>query len=337
MTNMRDVAIRAGVSLPTVSYVVNGGPRPVSAETRAKVLKAIEELGYKPNQLAKGLAKKITRAIALIIPNSSDLFFARMAHAVEEAAYSAGFNLFLCNSGQDPERELSYFTSLKEKHIDGILLVTCGISSKQLQQAVDDLPTVILDREIEHVYQDTVVFDNHSAGKQATGHLLQHGHNRIACLAGPQHLLGARQRVEGYQEALRQAGISPDETLVKWSDYTFEGGLRASSELLKSKKLPTAIVACNDEMGVSAIHAARMEGLEVPSDLAIVGMGNSFVGQVAIPQLTTIFASVDEMGKLGAEILLEKINGTASLSPSRQILETRLVVRESCGCNPRKV
>jgi LacI family transcriptional regulator len=333
MTTMRDVALRAGVSLPTVSYVVNNGPRPVSASTRAKVLEVINELGYKPNQLAKSLARKNTRAIALIVPNSSDLFFARLAQVVEEAAYSAGYNLFICNTQQDIQREKNYYSLLIEKHIDGILLVTCGIKPDQLRDAVgDNLPLVILDREIEGAFLDTIVYNNYMGGKQATEHLLMHGHTRIGCLAGPRVLLGARQRVEGYKDALRQVGIKPENSMIRWLDYTFEGGLRGTLELLDGVERPTAIVACNDEMGVASIHAARRRGLQIPRDVALVGIGDSFIGQICIPQLTTIFGSLDVMGRMGAETLLARVNGTASLTPSRQILDTKLLVRESCGC-----
>lgn len=334
MTTMRDVALRAGVSLPVVSYVINNGPRPVSADTRAKVLVAIEELGYKPNLMAKSLARKNTRAIALIVPNTSDLFFARLAEAVEDVAYSEGFNLFICNTQQNLKRELHYFSSLIEKHIDGILLVTSGIKADQLRHAVgENLPLVILDREIEGTFNDTIVYNNIEAGMQAAEHLLQHGHFRIACLAGPKTLKGARERAEGAMQAFRNAGIPSQRKPIYWLDYTFESGLRGTLDLLDRHERPTAILACNDEMGVAAIHAARRRGLKVPGDLAVVGIGDSFVSQICIPQLTTIFGSVDEMGKKGAEILLARVNGTAPLTASRQILKTELVIRESCGCN----
>ena len=333
MVNMRDVARLAGVSAPTVSYVINNGPRPVSEETRARVQRAIKELGYKPNTLARGLARKATLSIAFIVPDISDLFFARLAHAVEEVAYSSGFSLFLCNTERDLRREISYFSLLAEKRVDGVLLISCGISSEQLRRCIsEDLPLVVLDREIKGATADTVLFDTFAAGKQATEHMIKHGYNRIACLAGPKPLIGAVQRVEGYRAALEEHGIAPDNELIRWSDYTFKDGLGVAGEMLRESRKFQAIVACNDEMGVSAIHAARRLGMRVPEDMAVIGIGDSFIGQTVIPQLTTISGSVDEMGHLGTELLLDRVRGVASWTQKHIVLETTPVIRESCGC-----
>jgi LacI family transcriptional regulator len=319
MATMRDVAQRAGVSLPTVSYVVNNGPRPVSEATRT-------------------LARRNTRAIGLIIPNSSDLFFARLAQAIEEVAFHQGFNLFLCNTHQNLQRELDHFSSLVEKKIDGILLVTCGIQPDQLAQAAGvNLPVVIVDREIEGAYYDTFVFDNYSAGRQAAEHILSHGHSRVACIAGPKSLKGSRERVAGCLDALHKAGIEVPGKWLCWSDYTFEGGFTTAKKILTNQDQPNAIIACNDEMGVAVIHAARNAHLRVPSDLAVMGISDSFIGQVCIPQLTTISGSLEEMGKRAAEALLARVNGTAPLASGRQVLETSLQVRESCGCHREEV
>jgi LacI family transcriptional regulator len=316
-----------------VSYVINDGPRPVSGETRARVLKAINEIGYRPNRLARGLARKGTLSVALVIPNISDLFFARLARAVEETVYQAGFSLFLCNTGRDIRRETAYFELLREKHIDGVLLVTCGLDAIQLQRvAGSDLPVVILDREIDGAFVDTAVFDNFVAGKQAAEHLLHHGYKRIACLAGPQRLKNALERAAGYESVLKQAGIKSTNNLITWCDYTFDGGLKAAADLLQGKQRPDAIMACNDEMGAAAIHAAHQAGLSLPGELAVAGIGDSFIGQAVIPRLTTVSASVDDMGRAGAAMLLERIQGTAPLSQRRMVLKTKLVIRESCGC-----
>ena len=256
MSTMRDVAQMAGVSTATVSYVVNGGPRPVAAETQARVLLAMQTLGYKPNKLAQGLARKKTQAVAIIAPNNSDSFFAQLAQSVEAVAYDAGFNLILCNSMQSLERELDYFDLLADKHIDGILLTTCGIAGSDLRQVMArDIPLVILDREIAGVALDTVIFDNRAAGYQATEHMIEHGHRAIGFLAGPQALIGAMKRMQGYRECLLAHGIKPQEEWIGWADYTFDGGYRAMRSILAGDTRPTAVIASNDEMGVAVIHA----------------------------------------------------------------------------------
>lgn len=337
MPTIRDVAQQAGVSTATVSYVLNDGPRPVSAETRAKVLQAVADLGYKPNRLARQLARKNTRVIGITIPNSSDLFFAELAHSVEDAAYAAGFNLILCDSNQDLERELSYFPVLEERRIDGILLITCGLDSERLHTIVKETPLVILDREIHRAQFDTVIFDNFGAGMQATQHLLEHGHTHIACIAGPRHFVGACERMEGYRHALAQRGIVPSEELIRWADYTFEGGMAAAHALLRDDVRPSAVFASNDEMGVAVIQAALELGIRVPQDLGVASIGDSFLGTIVSPKLTTVTTSISDMGRLGAKMLFERVEGTAPPSFRRVVLTTQLKVRESCGCKPLSV
>jgi LacI family transcriptional regulator len=292
----------------------------------------MSHLGYKPNRLARQLARKTTRAIAITIPNSSDLFFAELAHSVEDVAYAAGFNLILCDSNRALERELSYFPVLDERRIDGILLITSGLESAQLHSLVNDTPLVILDREIPGAQFDTVVFDNFGAGLQATQHLLEHGHTRVACITGPRQLAGARERVAGYRQAHAQRGLAVDETLIGWADYTFAGGLVAAQALLAARPRPTAIFTSNDEMGVAVVQAARELGIAVPQALAVASIGDSFLGTIVSPKLTTVTTSISDMGRLGAKMLLERVQGTAPAAFRHVVLKTELKVRESCGC-----
>lgn len=333
MPTVRDVAQAAGVSTATVSYVLNDGPRPVSPETRARVLQAIAQLEYKPNRLARHLARKTTRAIAITIPNSSDLFFAELAHSVEDVAYAAGFNLILCDANRELERELSYFPVLDERRIDGILLITSGLDAERLHALVPDTPLVILDREIPGAQFDTVLFDNFGAALQATQHLIEHGHTRIACITGPRQLSGARERVEGYRHALAQRGLTDDAALIAWADYSFNGGLAAAQRLLTTAPRPSAIFTSNDEMGVAVIQAARDLGIRVPQELAVASIGDSFLGTIVSPKLTTVTTSISDMGRLGATMLLERVQGTAPAAFRRVVLKTHLKVRESCGCD----
>jgi LacI family transcriptional regulator len=329
-----DVARLAGVSTATVSYVMNDGPRPVSPETREKVLRAINVLGYKPNHFANHLARKKTRAVALVVPDSTNPFFAELAHSVQDAAFAAGYYIILCNSDGAPDRERSYFDLFKAKHIDGILLVTSGLGpgvSDSLGQI--EIPIVALDRETPGLAVDTVLSDNAAVCRAATEHLLEHGHTRIACITGPPHLPNTVQRVDGYKHALLLRGIEPEDDLVCAGEFTLEGGYEAARSLLRSRLDLTAIVAENDQMAAGALHAAQELGVQLPQQLAVVGIDDTFVAKISTPRLTTVAQPVAEMSQLAISTLLGRINGTHSGPPRRMSLQGRLVVRESCGCH----
>ncbi len=328
-----DVARLAGVSTATVSYVVNDGPRPVASETREKVLRAIQILGYKPNKFANHLARKKTRAAALVVPDNTNPFFAELARSVQQAAFAAGYHIILCNSDQAPDRELSYFDLFQAKHIDGILLVTSGLSPGLLDRVLElDIPIVAVDREVPGLAVDTVMLDNTVAAQMAAEHLLQHGHSTIGCIGGPPHLPNAVQRVNGYRQALHIQGIQPQEDLVRTTEFTIEGGYEAGKRLFHDGLRPTAIVAGDDQIAVGVLHAARELGIGVPHELAVVGFDDTFVAKISSPRLTTIAQPIAEISSLGVSRLLGRINGTVSGPPRRTTVQGNLVVRESCGC-----
>ncbi|HEY8745535.1 MAG TPA: LacI family DNA-binding transcriptional regulator [Chloroflexota bacterium] len=330
-----DVARLAGVSAATVSYVLNGGPRPVMDETREKVLQAIEQLDYKPNLLARRMARKKTHAVALVVPDIANPFFAKLSHHVEDAAFAAGYTLILCNCSHDVERERAHLALLDEKRIDGILLITSGLGRDDVRGIVErHTPVVLLDRDVAGATVDAVLTDNVAIGRSAVEHLLGHGYTAIACLAGPQGLAEAVQRVEGYQQALRQYDLTPEPRLVRWHDLTFEGGYRALHSLFAAGLRPRAVFASNDQMAVGALHAAHELGLTVPADLAIVGVDDTLPSAIAVPPLTTVAQPIAAMGRRGLALLLDRVKGTASPAAQHVVLAPELIVRGSCGCAP---
>ncbi len=329
----KDVARLAGVSTATVSYVVNDGPRPVALETREKVLWAIKVLGYKPNKLANHLARKKTRTVALVVPDNTNPFFAELARSIQHAAFAAGYHIILCNSDRAPDRELSYFDLFQAKHIDGILLVTSGLSPELLDRVSElEIPIVAVDREVPGLAVDAIMVDNTVAAELVTEHLLQHGHSRVACIGGPTHLPNAVQRVNGYRQALQLHGIQPEENLVCAAEFTVEGGYEAGKWLLHNGFRPTAIFAGDDQIAAGVLHAARDLGVDVPRELAVAGFDDTFVAKISSPKLTTVAQPVGEMSRVAVSTLLERINGTLSGLPHRTTLQGSLVVRESCGC-----
>ena len=328
MVTIRDVAQRAGVSTATVSYVINETRR-VSDETRTKVLAAVEELGYRPNRIARSLVRGETHTIGLILPDNANPFFAEIARGVEDTSFARGYNVILCNSYGDLDKELRYANVLIEKQVDGILLVSAGMNTEHiLLLQARRIPVGVVDRDIPDVSVDKMLTDNLNGGRLATNHLIELGHRRIACITGPSEVNASAERVTGYRQAHEKSGIPVDEALVVKGDFQCESGYQRARDLLISEDPPTGIFACNDMMAIGAIGAAVQMGLAVPVDLSVVGYDNIRLSAFTNPPLTTIIEPQYEQGVLAARRLLERISDP-NLPPRREILSIALLVRQS--------
>lgn len=328
MPTIKDVAQHAGVSITTVSHVLNN-TRFVSPDLRARVAEAIATLGYQPNTLARSLRSKETHTLGMIVPDISNPFFAEIARSIEDAAFGFGYNIILCNSDEDPEKEQAYIELLLEKQVDGIVFVASGSQSKHLRLILDrEIPTVVVDRSLDESRLDCVLVDNRGGGFQATQHLLASGRRRIGCISGPSSLTPSWERVEGYREALASAGLHADDTLIRRGDFHADRGFGAMIELLDLPEPPTAVFVCNDLMAIGAIRAITERGLRVPEDIAVVGFDNIALARYTQPPLTTVAQPYVEMGRLAAELLVKRVNGITE--PPRQfLLETTLVIRQT--------
>jgi LacI family transcriptional regulator len=257
---IQDVAARAGVSAMTVSRVINHQPR-VAAATRARVLQAIDELGYVPNALARGLLQGRTRTIALIVSDISNPFFTQIARGVEDVAHRSGYAVILGNSDESTDKERVYINAMLSNRVDGLLIAPAGRESAKTLDLLSRRGTkfVLIDRELEGIGVDTVVGDSIGGARTLTEHLIQLGHRRIGLVAGPQGVSTARDRLQGYEAALRSHGIEPDRCLVVESDYKRQGGKQAAMQLLALPldQRPTAVVASNNFMGVASKRHAR--------------------------------------------------------------------------------
>jgi LacI family transcriptional regulator len=325
---MRDVAERAGVSVTTVSHVINE-TRPVSDELRQRVLAAIDELGYQPNVLARSLRRGETHTIGMIVPDSANPFFAELARGIEDTSFAHGYNLILCNSDGDLDKELIYADVLTEKQVDGILFVAAGVSTDHIRALQERrIPVVIVDREIPDVSVDQVLTDNARGGWLATRHLLELGHRCIGCITGPSDVTPSAERVTGYRQALSEGGIPVDEVLIVKGDFQYESGYRAARQILARDDPPTAIFTCNDLMAVGAISAAVEMGRQVPVNLSVVGFDDVRLASFANPPLTTIVQPKYEMGVLATTMLLERMRDH-DIPPRRRLLDTSLLIRQS--------
>ncbi|GAA2700299.1 LacI family DNA-binding transcriptional regulator [Micromonospora olivasterospora] len=345
MTNIDDVARLAGVSTATVSRALRGLPT-VSAATRRRVLAAAEQLQYAVSPNASRLAGGRTATVAVVVPRITRWFFGTVVEAVEDTLHESGYDLLLYNlDGRERTRQRVLRTANLHKRVDAVMLVATPLRPAELTElAALGLPGVTISSGSRVPGWPCVRIDDVAAGGTATRHLLDLGHRRIAHICGDPHDELAHtthlDRRRGYQEALRAAGIVPDPGLDVESQFTIDGGNRATTELLARGEPPTAIFAACDEMAMGAVRALREAGLRVPQDVSVIGIDDHDLAGVL--GLSTIAQPAAEQGRLAAQILLNPLGGR-ELSPQAGripdpgddpgaapvILPTRLVVRES--------
>ena len=337
MATIKDVAERAGVSITTVSHVINR-TRYVSEELTQKVYDAMRAMNYRPNILARSLRSGRSRTIGLIIPDISNPFFAEISRKIEDKGFEFGYNLILCNTDESPEKEERYVDVLIAKQVDGLIFISAGDSGGfQKNPYRDDIPVVIADREVEGIESDVVLIDNFNGGFKAAEYLVSLNHNRIGCISGPSPIRPSAQRVEGYRSALTAAGISFDPGLIQVGDFRFEGGENGMAALLDLADPPTAVFACNDMMALGAMRVIKNAGLRVPEDISLIGFDNTPLASLVFPQLTTISQPIQAMADLSVELLIEKIElkkerkHNKNLEPEfkRIVLDPDLIVRGS--------
>lgn len=305
---IRDVAARAGVSVATVSHVLNG-TRKVSPETAARVRRAMEELGYQPNAIAQSLRKRATYAIGILVSDITNPFFATLVRGVEDAALTSGYSVIVCNSDEDPQKEAMYIRALWRRRIDGMLIAPTrdGTSSAIKGLVKQRLPFVFVDRKAKGVEAPAVLSDNVGGAYLATRHLIEKGHRRIGIILGIPKATTTEERFAGYRRALNEAGIPVHEKLVVWGGYRIEGGRQAVTKLLSLRSPPTAIFSTNNLMSVGVLQEVRCRGLKVPEDVAIVGFDDLEWTELLSPPLTVVAQNPYEIGRRGLELLLAEL------------------------------
>jgi LacI family transcriptional regulator len=323
-----DVAKLAQTSVAVVSYVINDGPRGVSPERRRRVLDAMRELRYQPNAIARSLTSTRTNTIGMIVPNISNAFFAELALAVEDAAIAAGRLLFLGNSNEEREREQAYVDSFLQQRADAVIIV--GVArDASVQQLLDaDVPVVVLDRPLSTGDAVNVGIDHEEAAFLGTQHLLEHGHRRIGCLTGPEGLLVAQDRLEGWTRAMRSAGLDTEQHIYR-SPFSLDGGRDVARQVFDRSPGLTALFVASDEQARGVIAAATEAGVSIPDRLAIVSVDGTRQSDFSSPPLTTMRQPFAELGAAAVATALDAAKG----SP---VLHATLRVSRSCGCNRTK-
>ncbi|OZU88204.1 transcriptional regulator [Virgibacillus indicus] len=323
MANIRDVAKKAGVSVATVSRVVNKNGY-VKKSTLEKVNKAISELNYSPNAIAVSLNNKKTKTLGLILPDITNPFFPELAKAVEEVANQNGYTMILCNSNGLLEKEMEHIEMLERKYADGIILASDSYTEERLKGT--DLPMVLLDRGVNPNHS-SITANNFSGAVMATKHLLKQGCKKIAHIAGPKNVLTAVDRLKGYQSVVRDSNWY-DGDLIIHANYNTKEAITATKKLLEMDSSIDGIFASNDLIAIGCLKAIRSIGWKVPDDIAVIGFDGISLTDLIIPQLSTIKQPVYEMGEAATKLLINEIEVGKKESLFKEF-DVTLIHRES--------
>jgi LacI family transcriptional regulator len=330
--SIKDVAAHAGVSVGTVSNVLNR-PERVAEDTRNRVQAAIKALGFVRNEPARQLRAGRSRTIGLLVLDAANPFFADVSRGAEEAAAKAGLAVILCNSGQDAAKETSYLNLMAEQRVQGLLLTPVDADPIRLARLVErGMPVVLLDRRADGDGMCSVSVDDVSGGELALTHLLEIGHERVAFVGGPTTIAQVKDRRAGARNALTRAGRDPDSLLcIDTASMTVAAGREAGERLggLPASRRPTAVFCANDLLALGLLQELIRQGLDVPNDIAIVGYDDiEFAGAAAVP-LTSVRQPRHLLGKAAAELLLEETQNPAGHVHRQIEFEPDLVVRAS--------
>ena len=331
---LEDVARAAGVGPMTVSRTINGHQY-VSEETAKKVRAAIRKLNYRPNHAARMLTGQLSRSIGLIVPDIADTFFSVVIHAVQETARESGYLVWLAASNEDPSLEAAQVEMMTHQPVDGILLVPVDPRNRYLRPlAAGSLPIVTIDRPIEVGTTDSVGVENRAGAMIAVEHLIQHGNERIICLAANSHLMTMKERIAGYRESMRRSKL-PREKEVPLSCQA--SAKVALSKLFSSRNRPEALFTANNASTIWVIEALKEMKIKTGKDVGLIGFDDVDFYTLMSPPITTVRQPAAELGNISARLLLERIKGEFTGPSLRTVLPVSLIVRESCGCKKKQV
>jgi LacI family transcriptional regulator len=327
---IKDVAKKANVSIATVSKIVNNKKTGFSEKTKRKVLKVIEELGYQPNAVARGLVNKNTQTIGVLIPTVSNMYASEILSGIEEHANDLGYSVIVCNTGGDGERTVHYLQVLSERRVDGIIIVS-ELVKEEYHKVLNEMkiPIVLVSSISLQFPIPYVKVDDRHAAFSATDYLIKKGHTKIAMIAGnPKDPIAGLPRIEGYKSALRTHGLQIDENcIIDCISFNHHHGMEGMEEILQKKLDITAIFASSDELAAGVMSVAYKNGIKIPDQLSIIGYDNTKLSEMLTPSLTTVAQPLHEMGMVAATMLLE-MKETGEVTQSR-IMSHHIVERES--------
>lgn len=336
MVRRIDVAQRAGVTPAVVSYVTNNS-HPVAPETRRRVLAAIEELGYRPNAVARALATSRTHTVGLIVPNMANPFFAELAYALEGVAFAAGYTVLVGNASEVDRHALDYVGVFADRQVDALIVAPISGDAAEIVATARRrrIPVVFTDRGIG-VEGPTVLTDNVGGARSAAQHLLQHGRRVHACITGPDSMAPSVDRARGWSEGLEAAGVTPDPALVEFRPFSAVAGFEATRRLLALSPRLDSLLVASDIQATGALRALHDAGRVPGRDVSVIAYDGTAGAEFTHPRLTTVSQPIGAIAAAIIELLVEAIEpreGGAHRGTVR-MLPTKLSIRESCGCSP---
>jgi len=327
---IKDVAKIAGVSLATVSRVINNKTKgSMSEKTKQKVLRAIQQLDYTPDTRAQSLRGLKTGLIGVVIPEASSSYYQELSHAIMNVCYKQGFGVLTCSSENDVRRELFYIDFLQGQKVDGIIIISERLKAQKVNDLIrKEIPIVLLDEDIPGTEAPAVVTDYYKGASKAVQYLIDLGHRKIAFIKGRMTTPSTKKRLEGYVDTLRKNNLRAEEILIKQGDFSYKSGYEATKQLLKDcEDAFTAIFCLCDLMAFGAIQCIRDMGKCVPSDYSVVGFDNTYYSTISVPPLTTVAQPNLELVKMAFDLIKKWTREKESRHFS---CEPRLITRESC-------
>jgi DNA-binding LacI/PurR family transcriptional regulator len=329
---IRDVATHAGVSPATVSRVLNNYPF-LKPEVRQKVLNGIAALGYERNRVAQRLRATRSLVIGIIVADITNPFLSTIMATVEAFFFERGYSVLMSNTASNPQKELDYLSMMENEAVAGLIVVPTSENVNRIAELAEKgLPIVVIDRRMANLSLDCVLSDNVEGARIAVEHLIRLGHERIAHIGGPLHLSSGRERLQGYREAMRDAGIAVNEGWIRVGNHMYESGYQNTLAILAEHHELTALFIENNMMSLGALTALHDRNMRIPDDIAVVGFDDVSWSTILNPPLTVIAQATTDIGNQAAALLLERIE-QPSLPARTHILPTTLIVRGSCGAS----
>ena len=329
--SIKTVAEKTGFSITTISRVMNNKKGFYSEETKKKILKAIDELQYEPNSIARNLKIKRSNSIGIIVGNIVSQTFSIMAKAAEDVANKYKFNLIVCNSDDDPKKELNYLKVLKSNRVEGIILTSTGKNVEYVKRLIESgTKIVLMDRLLDGINCDAVLLDNENGAYSAVKYLIDRGFKKIGIICGPTNITSGKERFSGYLKALEEAGIKKDENLIKIDSFKKESGIKLAKVLLESSVKPEAIFVSNLDLTLGVLETLKQMRVKVPEDISIIGFDNSEWYRIMTPEITVVNHPIYGYGTVAAKLLMRRIDeGKNDFEPIIKRLKTNLLIRGS--------
>jgi Transcriptional regulators len=325
---IKDVAKHTGLSIATISKYINGGN--VLDQNKVLIDNAINELGYKVNEIARGLKTNKTMTIGILIPSLENIFSTTIISCVENTLMENGYSTIICDYKHNPGLEKSKFDFLLQKAVDGIIIMTQNIDDERIEKALaNNIPVILIDRTLKGLDCDVVLVDNLNASYNAVEHLISKGHKRIGIICGPQSICTAQERLKGYYRVFEDYNLPVDEDIVKIGDYELESGFVLLNQLLDNENPPTAVYVTNYEMTLGAVMAINERNIKVPEDISLIGFDNIELAKVVKPMLSIVVQPMKLIGETSAELMLKRVKGDNSNFPVMFRLKTELKVNDS--------